>query len=191
MTKKRIFWIIFLLCVGLLSLPMVHGARQKRMEQALFTAIEKNRPEEAAALLKSGVNPNAYMKTELGARSALMHACLLGRNNIVILLLDNGAAINGQSLGKARNAWTNNVPDFLHGLMVRIFPEPLTRKGQTPIMYAAAGDHPDLIRLLYDRGADLHAKDIDGNTAESFARSPLTTAAIMKLEIEESWSTTF
>jgi len=49
------------------------------------------------------------------------------------------------------------------------------RVGQTPAMYAALFGRVELLDELKARGADLKAKDIDGNTAEALARGEIRT----------------
>jgi ankyrin repeat protein len=40
----------------------------------------------------------------------------------------------------------------------------------TPIMFAAAEGHIDVVRILLEYNADPSLEDIDGDTAETFAR---------------------
>lgn len=46
----------------------------------------------------------------------------------------------------------------------------------TPLMHAAAEGHLDVVKILLKNGADKTLKDIDGDTAESFARQNNHTA---------------
>src|ERR1035438_5755584 len=44
-----------------------------------------------------------------------------------------------------------------------------SRKGQTALMWAAAEGHPEVVRVLIDRHADIHAASKNGFTALVFA----------------------
>jgi ankyrin repeat protein len=70
-----------------------------------------------------------------------MTAARSGRPEMVTVLLDGGAEVNGKE----------------------------KTRGQTALMWAVAEKHPDVVRLLLDRGADVHARSTAGVTPLLFA----------------------
>jgi uncharacterized protein len=90
-------------------------------------------------LLEAGANPNLEEGTT--KRFALAYAAIRGRADMAELLVVAGAAVN------AKDSLT----------------------GQTPLHYAtdccnAVQSNPDLVRFLIDHGADVNAKNMNGNT---------------------------
>ncbi len=107
--------------------------------------------------------------------TALMLAAYNGRTPIVKLLLEKGANINrrdpeGRSplMFAASGPFAETVKLLLkHGADVN-----MADNGEhfTPLMYAAAEGHLNVVKVLLDHGADASMKDVDGDTAASFAR---------------------
>jgi uncharacterized protein len=54
----------------------------------------------------------------------------------------------------------------LDGAMVRVVDD----KQRTPLHFACNGGHLEVARLLIDRGADINARDMNGNTALHLGR---------------------
>lgn len=109
--------------------------------EALWDAIEDHDASHAAAALGSGANPNS----QLNGVPALVRAALLGRGDIVELLLDAGAEINAR-----------NGADNLSALAQ------LASIGHTD-------EHADVLRMLLRRGADVGLRDNNGETALDLA----------------------
>ena len=76
-------------------------------------------------------------------RTALMFACTGPNTKMVSLLLRRGADINGID---NHESWT-------------------------PLMFAAAEGHKEVVQLLLDSNANPNAQDVDGETAAQFAHS--------------------
>lgn len=83
--------------------------------------------------------PSLNLETTKGY-TALIRACMLGRADIVVALLDRGADINYQNKFK-----------------------------RTALHYCASLGHGKVLRILLERLADLDLKDINGNTAYDLA----------------------
>jgi hypothetical protein len=97
-----------------------------KLQLRLNQAIRVGDLSEIRESLKYGANPNLPVHN--------------GRVEVVRLLLDNGADVNGGT--------------FIIG---------------TPLVVAAGEGHTEVVRLLLERGADICFK-ADGGTAEEFAR---------------------
>ena len=76
-------------------------------------------------------------------RTAFMFACTGPNLKLISLLHRRGAKINDID---SHESWT-------------------------PLMFAAAEGHRDVVRFLLDNGADPRAADVDGETAAQFAYS--------------------
>jgi ankyrin repeat protein len=87
-----------------------------RIGERLMMIAARSKRLEAVAILR-----------EMGARTELPEACILGEIDTVRACLDAGEAVN--------------APD---------------RDGQTPLMHAASQGHEDIVTLLLAHGADLH-----------------------------------
>jgi ankyrin repeat protein len=100
----------------------------------------------------------------------------LNRNqpdNVIQLLLRNGAAPNGEILLLAMAKQRLNLAtQFIQmGTDVNFF-YPLTREnadGMTPLLYASKWNSFELVRLLLERGASINVRATDGNTALSIS----------------------
>ena len=135
-----------------------------------FRAIQGADTVAVKDLLRRGVDPNAQ---DADGTPALMAATLYAGADCIQLLLDAGANPNAtNSVGATPLMWA--VPDLARvkllisrGADVNARSTSLQR---TPLLIAAR--YPgsvEVLRLLLDKGADLHAKDTNGASALSLA----------------------
>ncbi|MGH9628843.1 MAG: ankyrin repeat domain-containing protein, partial [Bryobacteraceae bacterium] len=118
---------------------------------AVFAAANAGDEAILRVLLQAGGDPN---ERDRFGRTPLMAACQLGKAEPARVLLDSGANVNDQS-GRRPLAKVG-----------------LQELGElTPVLIAAATGNPQLVKLLLDRGADVHAKDMRGMTPLMMAAS--------------------
>lgn len=137
-------------------------------ETPLMTAARTGSLEAVRLLIQHGSDVNA--REELRGQTSLMWAIAEGHIEIVRLLLDSGAGVNARSApGRPRE---NGLAQFRRAregasnlgerqransmFSVRI-DGTRTDGGFTPLLFAAREGDLDLIRLLVERGADIHA----------------------------------
>jgi len=136
----------------------------------LFQVIQSADTSAVKGLLRHGVNPNAV---DADGTPGLMAATLYAGADCIKLLLDAGANPNAaNTAGATPLMWA--VPDLAkvkllvsHGADVNARSTNLQR---TPLLIAAC--HPgsvEVLRLLLDKGADLHAKDRNGASSLGLA----------------------
>jgi ankyrin repeat protein len=125
---------------GAASLSFNRPSRPQTGPNPLLLAAAHNNLAAAKVLLAHGAD--AKVKS-LGNSSALHLAADKGNPELIRLLLDHGAEVNGQD-----------------------------GEGHTPLILAAASErlHPEVVRLLLDKGADLRVQGQDGLTAQDWAR---------------------
>ena len=143
---------------------------QNDTQQSLIPAVQRNDTATLSRLIASGANPN---EKDADGVPVLMLATLFADAACVERLLDLGADPNqADSVGATALMWA--VPDvakarvlLAHGASVNARSSNL---GRTALLIAAA--YPgtaDLLNLLLARGADLRAKDTEGNSALAMA----------------------
>ena len=148
------------------------GAEAANVE-SLFQAIQKADTAAVKRLLSSGVSPNAQ---DAEGTPALMAAALYAGADCVQVLLDRGANPNAaNSAGATALMWA--IPDvakvkllLAHGADVNARSSKLQR---TPLLVAAS--YPgtvEILQLLVDKGADIHARD--RNRMHALGRATLT-----------------
>src|SRR5688572_2709454 len=137
---------------------------------ALCWAVAAKEPEMVRILLKAGADPNA------GAITALMRAASDGCEEIVSMLLLEGAMVNAQDpdgmtalMRAAKWGHQSTVRRLIaHGARV----DARDKRGYTALKWATTiGDFPDIATLLLDEGAGVNARGAVG--------TPLTSAAFL------------
>jgi ankyrin repeat protein len=157
-----------LLLVSLFTLGL--RATEPLAAAPLFQAIQSADISAVKALLRHGANPDAL---DADGTPVLMAAALYAGPDCIKLLLDAGANPNAaNTVGATPLMWA--VPDLVkvklllsHGADVNARSTNLQR---TPLLIAAR--YPgsvEVLRLLLDKGADLHAKDRNGASALGLA----------------------
>ena len=141
-------------------------------EQSIRDAALDGQLELVKQLIKKKVNLNAI---DQDGRTALMLAGYNGHTEIVRLLLDGGARVNIRD-GSGRTALlfasTGPFPKTVELLLERKADPNIVDNQErfSALMHAAAEGHIEVVKTLLDYEADATLKDIDGDTAESFAR---------------------
>jgi ankyrin repeat protein len=131
-------------------------------EPPLATAVRADRADLVKLLLEKGADPNK-------AKKALWLCVWAGRLEILRLLLDRGADPNskgrhGRTLLMVAAARDQQVEPWYYKLPI-LLPWLIGRPAFGPV-YDYSGDRdPEIVELLLEKGADVHAKDRDGWTA--------------------------
>jgi uncharacterized protein len=142
----------------------------------LIWAVNRQDYDVAKALLKKKANPNAV--NEFGA-TPLTEAARLNDDTLVIMLLDAGAKVDSAN------------PDDETALMQAVkngnlkMAAKLVDSGadvnriekfhnQTPLIYAAAGSHQDILKLLLSKGADVKPRALYTDWPSQVTSEPRT-----------------
>jgi len=160
------------------------GGAEPAAVEPLFQAIQKADTAAVKHLLSRGISPNAV---DAEGTPALMAAALYAGADSVQVLLDRGANPNATNVaGATALMWA--IPDvakvkllLAHGADVNARSGNLQR---TPLLVAAS--YPgtvEILQLLLDKGADIHAKD-RGKT-HALGRATLTAdVAVVRFLVE-------
>jgi ankyrin repeat protein len=153
-------------------------------EQALMEAAYMGKLDEVRRLVLDGTPVDV---TDPEGRSPFMFAAFNGHAAVAEYLLDAGAEIDTKdSSGRTALMYASSGP-FVEtvGLLLERGAEVNvqgTLEGFTPLMTAAAEGLADVVRLLLGAGADRDIKDVDGDTALSFAQQNGHTEVVELLE---------
>jgi len=151
------------------ALAMGAGTEETRSQDdyinltSLWLAAAYGRTEIARMLIDAGAKVNSTDKDF--KYSPLMLACMSGNRTLAELLIRKGANI------EAKSASSYTAGFELYGSYAKRTIANL--KQRTPLMFAAEGGHPGLVRLLLEAGADPNVKNDDGWTALDAARTNL------------------
>lgn len=134
--------------------------------------------------LAQGYKPDT---PDMEGRTILMYAAFNGQTNIVERLIAAGANVNAQDkLGStalmfaASGPFASTVQLLInHGAKVNTVD---TNEHWSALMWAAAEGQADVVELLLKNGADPSLKEVDGDTAESFAAKKGHTAVVNILQ---------
>ena len=139
--------------------------------KALHEAALEGSTDKVKSLLREGVDFDA---ADEDGHTALMYAAFNGHTEVVRILLDLGAnttAIDYAGRTALMYAATGPFPETVKLLIeMKSDPNAVDKEEHfTPLMHAAAEGHLEVVKVLLENGADASMKDIDGDTAESFA----------------------
>ena len=165
--------LLLVLLLGSLSAPVEAQAPPdlSPAEQAILQAAFDGKLDAAQALVSKGTSVDTV---DAEKRTPLMWAAFNGHTPVVRYLLEKGATLdakdeNGRTalLYASSGPFAETVELLLEkGAEVNVQGE---LEGFTALMTAAAEGQLEVVRLLLAHGADPDLKDVDGDTAESFA----------------------
>lgn len=200
MTGKR------LRSAGLLAalfLVVAGIAAASTLDRALIAAAQRGNTEHVRQLLAQGANPNAA-NTDGNTLTALIVASRGGHAGAVELLLKAGAKVDATaSIVVGANGATEGITPLMAGaasgdvrtveLLLAHHADPNAASvsnetddsgavhvtGHLPVLFQAANFA--VLKLLVEHGADVHAKDDNGNTILMHAAEDLDSAAVAYL----------
>jgi len=115
--------------------------------------------------------PRVNARNALG-ETALMHAAIRGRMDMVKLLLDAGAAVNQTGWTPLIYAAAGNQPEIARLFIDRgANVNAAAENGTTALMMAAREGHLPIVLLLMEKGADINYRSSFGWTALGVAES--------------------
>ena len=95
------------------------------------------------------------------------------QNNVIHFLLQNGAVPNGEILLLSMARQRFDIARLFIEMGVNVnYQYPLTRinaDGMTPLLYAALYENYEMVQLLVENGANINARNAEGDTALSIA----------------------
>ncbi len=148
----------------------------KRLRTALHYAVESDCIDTATILLEAGANADALDEFEAAPVTSARSKSMLS------LLHRFGADLNhttGAEWWPLWNAVEQSDLPSVQWLIANGAAVNNTRTGEIALHMAMTRDHLEIIRLLIDAGADVNARDVDGDTP--LIRSESTEAASLLL----------
>lgn len=144
---------------------------QKEANPAVIEAALQGKAETVKKALAEGYKPDAR---DAQGRTALMYAAFNGHTAIVRMLINAGADVNARDKNGSTAlmfAASGPFPQTVQLLIDSGAQVNAIDSGEhwTPLMWAAAEGQAENVKLLLKNKADASLKDVDGDTAESFA----------------------
>jgi len=141
-------------------------------EQELMQAAFDGKLDAVRSLVSEGT---AVDVTDPENHTPLMWAAFNGHTRVVGYLLEKGAKVDAKDVsGRTALLYASSgpFPETVELLLKKGADVNLQGKleGFTALMTAAAEGQVEVVRLLLGHGADPDLKDVDGDTAESFAQ---------------------
>lgn len=144
----------------------------------LMSLVANGHVEMVQALLQAGADVNAVSPSGQTALRCALRGRVVGRAqeerlDMVRTLLEAGATpLHESPAGNVFHAavWGNKLPEFL--LMLRACPQGMEvpdAQGRTPLMIAALSADDDMLRMLLELGANVHARDKEGYGVLAYA----------------------
>lgn len=148
-------------------------ARDEKLDTPLVNACRIGEVDLVRSLLAKGANPNAEIKDEKGREwSPLRSAHAENHIGVIKILLAAGADVN--QVAFFTNSYLTDAVFIGRPNLLRLYLSAgakLNAKwmGYTPLMLASTKGHYECAKILLAAGADMNARDNDGNTALMFA----------------------
>ena len=176
-----------IIATGILAIIVTSIAAQQAAltpaENALFEAAALGKLDDAKRLVAEGVLVDIV---EPEGRTPLMVAAFDGHRHVVGFLLVEGAEVNHKDVnGRTALMYASSGPfvetvEVLLDAGAEINSQGLL-EGFTALMTASAEGQLEVVQLLLERGADPTLKDVDGDTALSFAQQAGHTSVVLIL----------
>lgn len=140
----------------------------------LHMAVVERRPETVRILLEAGAEVDA--PSELEARTALHLAADAGDDEMVLLLLEEGADLHATDRGGKQAihlATISGHPEIVGNLLSAgaMVDSREPGEGMTPLLIASLQGELELVQLLVNAGADIEATNATGRTPFFFSTS--------------------
>jgi ankyrin repeat protein len=171
--KKRILWVViagFLICFGAPLVLICQQIRQDNLDHALIQAVKDLNVTAVNRLLDLGANANARDTAEPPLTLPRLLQCLLARLQHKPFVLAYGeresallVVLSGEGLlGREGQAASDAIAVMLirHGASIDV----RGARQWSPLHSAACFGLHQTARLLLSRGADVRARNYDGNT---------------------------
>ena len=174
------------LCLWLWLVWIVPGVALAGAYEDFVSAVKQNHPEEAAALLRRGMDPN----TPDQAGMPVLH--LAARDGFLALVqalaaagadLDRKNAVGETAIMLAAIQGHKPVVEFLLSKEAQV-----NHPGWTPLIYAAASGQNDIVKILIENHAYIDATSPNGSTSLMMAVRGGHTSTV-KLLIDEDADT--
>lgn len=154
------------------SLPEKTASPEYHDPAAVHAAALQGNVELVQRALASGFDVN---QTNADQQTLLMLASFNGHSGLCRLLIASGASVNAYDYKYSTPlmfAASGPFPETVQ-LLLESGADPNAvdhDEGFTALMHAAAEGQLEVVRVLMEHGADPSIRDVDGDTAESFAR---------------------
>jgi ankyrin repeat protein len=162
---------------------------QASAESALMELAYNGQLKEVELLVSAGIPVDAQDSEK---RTPMMWAAFNGHTPVVAYLLEQGAKVDAKdSNGRTALMYASSGPfkETVELLLKKGADVDVQGKleGFTALMTAAAEGQLEVVRLLLAHGANAELKDVDGDTAESFAQQKGHSAVVELLRNPSSW----
>jgi ankyrin repeat protein len=160
------------MCISFISTGCAKKESDKNTQ--LIQAAYDDNLQAVQTLLTNGTDVNA--RNRHGA-TALMMSAYKGHMEVVKLLLEKGADVNAMRISPFTLIRTRKLEEGLDT-------DSAAMQGRTALMIAAWEGHTEIVKLLFEKGADIKVKDNFGRTALMMAASGHTN--VVKFLLEKS-----
>lgn len=167
-------------CTILEALIKSQRIKEKCIEQCLTLCCESTKDQEDVFCKTITFIKRAYPKIFMQKMYFMAERCVFRLEELLdrkLIILDNAHA------GELLHSAVIYKAGSLIEKMIEYYPLCLhyrNSQGQTALMLAAQGEYSIGIKLLYTKGADIHALDTNGKSAHEYAPSKGTTRSLLQ-----------